>query len=262
MMAASLFTFFEGLSGIAILPQLVISMVCSHSGSNYAINKTTVLNHSPSRCNETSDEMVITATDWYKEIVRDNNVVSLLVITLMGVASDSIGRKPIVLLIAIGTTLDRLATALSPTLTIVHYVHTAAGLVSSRYVFFAVSFAAMADFSSDRTRSKDYSWLEAAMYTGMVLGPFTGGLLAQKFGLETPFYATAAGCLFTCFYILLFVQESKSSNQSKCRCKATKINYLFDRSCMLKDIYFILFLFLFYFLFYYYFIFILILFYI
>lgn len=240
VLAMSLFAFFETLSGDAILPQFVLTMVCN-SGSKRSSNQTNVndwyLTLSP-ECNETSKEIVTKATDWYNVILRDNNIASMLTITLMAVASDAIGRKPIISLITIGIAVDRLAIALSPSLSIVHYVHTAAGLLASRDTFYAVTFSAVADISSHQTRSKDYSCLEAGMFIGKILGPYGGGILVNEFGVEAPFYATSVGCLLILLYVTVVVQESIPPDQRThivCGCHQVSVFCLISQEDVVGD---------------------------
>ena len=224
VLATSFFRFFENLSGDAILPQVVLSMVCK-SESNHLDNKTSSLALSP-ECNDKSKKTIVKATDWYKVISRDNGIASLMTITMMAVVSDSIGRKPIISLVTIGIALDRLAIVLSSTLSMIHYFHTATGLFASKYLLFAVAFSAIADKSSHQTRSKDFSWLEAGIYCAVIIGPYGGGTLVKKFALETPFYVTSAGCLLTAVYVVVFIPEPNPSSQGTkiiCGCHGVSV---------------------------------------
>lgn len=205
-----LFTFLETLSGDGILPQLVLSLVCAVKAEG---NQTTIWLSSSPECNDSSKETVTEATSWYNVIVRDNNIAAMLTVTLLMATSDMVGRKKVMLIALLGMALDRLAIALSPSLSILHYVHTAVGLVFSRTLFYCVTFSAIADLSTHKTRSKDFSWLEAGMSLGMVIGPYGGGLLVKKVGLKTPFYVTCVGSIVLLVYVSAVLTESSSVDQ-------------------------------------------------
>lgn len=200
MLLMSLITFCDMMSSVLILPHLILELICPTqlhpSGSSW-------VPHLSPECNDTSKSTIIQAADWLNVISRDNNLASLATTFTLTKLGDVVGRKPIALLAAAVLCLDKFLIALSPHPSIVHYVHLACGLFGSTNLYFAVIFSAMADISGHKSRSKDFAWLEAGLFLGMVMGPYTGGFLSKKLGVQMPFYASAAGFLLVCIYILL-----------------------------------------------------------
>ena len=217
LLLASMFTFIGAISSDAILTQLILALICptrdplDQSASNW-------IPHLSPECNDTSKHFIAEGTDWFTTIVRDNSIASVTTTFTLTLLGDVVGRKPIALL-AIGVScLDKFLIALSPHPYIIHYVHVACGLFGSTTLVFAVVFSAMADISGSSSRSKDFSWIEAALTLGISIGPYTGGLIAEKFGIQLPFYVSAVGFLFIFVYILTIQETLPKDKRTRLVC--------------------------------------------
>ena len=222
ILLSSMFTFFDMMASNMILTQLILALICpSH------------LDHESSwvpqllpECNDTSKSFISKGTDWLDIIARDNSIAALATTFTLTILGDVVGRKPIALLAAGALCLDKLFMALSPRPSVIHYAHVACGLFGSMNLYFAFMYSAMADISGLSRRSKDFAWVEAALYLGVSIGPYMGGLLAEKFGIQMPFYVSSVGFLITFVYILM-IQETLPKDQRTqllCRSKTCQSN--------------------------------------
>lgn len=232
MIAMIAFTVCYNMSAEAILPQVVLAFLChekvqpTNQTFGYMLTTPFIL----PECNDTSKEATAKATDWYNVITRDNNLASLGTMGLLTVLADVVGRKPMALITVLAVGLDKIGVALSTSLPSIHYVHTASGLFGSRYLFYAIAFTAVADSSSEQSRSKDFSWLQAGMYLGMIASNFVGGFLANRFGVQIPFYASGAGFFVIILYFVFVIKESLPSSQRRrvvcCKSQESKVETL------------------------------------
>jgi len=113
----------------------------------------------------------------------------------LGLVSDRLGRKPLVLagLAASALTAGLLALSSAP------------GQLLAIYLLFGLALAAIgptlmaavADISPPTHLGRSYGWFTTAIYTGMSLGPALGGWLAQSLGFRSMFLISAAFLLLT-----------------------------------------------------------------
>ena len=124
---------------------------------------------------------------------------------IQGVLSDRFGRRPIVLLSNLGTSLDYVILALAPTIgwlfigRIFSGVTTASITVASAYI---------ADVTAEEKRAAAYGMISACFGVGFVVGPALGGWLWAIGGLRAPFWVAAALSLLNFLYGLFVLPES------------------------------------------------------
>jgi len=123
---------------------------------------------------------------------------------VIGSLSDRYGRRPVILISALGLAADFALMALAPNLWWLALGRILGGITSSS---FTTTFAYMADITPPEQRSRAYGLIGAAYSAGFVLGPLAGGLLGEL-GPRVPFWAAAGLALIAFIYGLLVIPES------------------------------------------------------
>ena len=120
---------------------------------------------------------------------------------IMGSLSDQYGRRPVILLSAVGLSLDYVLMALAPNLWWLALGRLIAGATSAS---FTTINAYMADITPPEGRARAYGLIGAAFALGFIAGPLAGGLLAE-ISPRAPFWAAAAlsGLAFLYGYFVL-----------------------------------------------------------
>ncbi|MGA2228203.1 MAG: MFS transporter, partial [Syntrophobacteraceae bacterium] len=119
----------------------------------------------------------------------------------LGIMSDLLGRKRMVLTGLLITSISSFLLALSHTSTQMMAVYVFAGIGLAAFGPTMMSF--VADFSPVTHLGRSYGWYTMAMYGGMSLGPSIGGLFAQLLGYAWVFTISGILGLIT-FSIALF----------------------------------------------------------
>lgn len=107
---------------------------------------------------------------------------------VLGVLSDRLGRRPVLLLSLAGGTLNYLFLAFSPSLGGLLLGRAIAGLTSANA---AVATAWLTDLTPPAERARRFGLLNAMFGAGFILGPVLGGSLGH-WGVRLPFMAAAA----------------------------------------------------------------------
>lgn len=124
---------------------------------------------------------------------------------VLGVLSDKVGRRPIVLLSNLGTSIDFAILALAPNLWWLFVGRLLSGATTSSI---SVASAYIADVTPEDKRASAYGMISACFGVGFVVGPAIGGLLSNSFGLRAPFWVAGALSLLNFLYGYLVLPES------------------------------------------------------
>ena len=122
-----------------------------------------------------------------------------------GSISDSMGRKPILIVGAVGNALSLLMFGLSTQLWMLFVARALAGIFSAATMRTALAF--IGDSTSKENRGGGMGVIGAAMGTGMVLGPGIGGWLGADF-LSLPFFVAGELSLIAGLLVFLILPES------------------------------------------------------
>jgi DHA1 family tetracycline resistance protein-like MFS transporter len=131
-------------------------------------------------------------------------VVQLFSSPVIGVLSDQVGRRPVVLLSNLGTFLDFMILALAPNIAWLFVGRVIAGFTTGSI---ATASAYIADVTPADKRAGAYGMISAAFGVGFVLGPAIGGPLGQ-INIHLPFFVAGALSLLNFAYGFFALPES------------------------------------------------------
>ncbi|CAK8690461.1 unnamed protein product [Clavelina lepadiformis] len=120
---------------------------------------------------------------------------------IFGAASDRFGRKPMILISLVGSSLSYLLWAMSKSFSFFIFARIIAGISEANV---SISTAAVADLPSAKARSKGMAGIGIAFSIGFVCGPMIGAWFAKQFSHQYNFYCGPAifGFLITVFDIM------------------------------------------------------------
>lgn len=124
---------------------------------------------------------------------------------IWGSISDSVGRKPILMVGAVGNALSLVMFGLSTQLWMLFVARALGGIFAAATMPTALAF--IGDSTSEENRGGGMGVIGAAMGTGMVLGPGIGGWLGAN-SLSLPFYVAGALSLVSAVLVYLILPES------------------------------------------------------
>ncbi|HLZ77553.1 TCR/Tet family MFS transporter [Phenylobacterium sp.] len=123
---------------------------------------------------------------------------------VLGLLSDRIGRRPVLLISLFGLAVDFLFMALAPNLAWLFIGRVINGMTAAS---FSTAGAYVADVTPPQNRAKAFGWLGSAFSFGFLIGPALGGLLAQQ-SLRLPFFVAAGLTSLNWVYGLFVLPES------------------------------------------------------
>jgi DHA1 family tetracycline resistance protein-like MFS transporter len=123
---------------------------------------------------------------------------------VLGTISDSVGRRPVILLSNFGLGLDYILMALAPSLGWLFLGRTISGITAASV---PTAGAYIADVTPAEKRAAAFGLLGAAFGMGFVLGPALGGVLGS-ISPRLPFWAAACLSLVNAMYGLFVLPES------------------------------------------------------
>jgi len=130
-----------------------------------------------------------------------------------GIMSDKFGRKP---LIVAGLLLYAVASALFPFSSSTYdWIFVRALQGAGAGLFFPVVTALLSEVTSSEERGHAMSFYNIGLGAGLALGPVSGGILYDTYGIFMPFFLCAAFALLSVVLVLLFVQEPKVRSKRK-----------------------------------------------
>ena len=123
---------------------------------------------------------------------------------VLGMLSDRFGRRPVIVLSVFGVAIEFVICALVPTVEWLLAARILCGLTCGAQ---AAAMAYVADVTPPEERTRSYGWLNAAAWTGVILGPALGGLFGA-INIRAPFWLAAAVALAGGVYGYFLLPES------------------------------------------------------
>ena len=130
---------------------------------------------------------------------------------VLGMWSDRIGRRPVLMSSLAGATIDYLFMALAPSLALLFVGRAIAGLTGASQ---AVAAAYISDVTSENQRARRFGQLSAFQGLGFIAGPLIGGVLGNQW-LRAPFVAAAVLNGITFLVTIFFLREPPRHRHSE-----------------------------------------------
>jgi len=131
-------------------------------------------------------------------------LMQLLFAPALGVFSDQVGRRPVILLSNLGLGLDYIVLALAPSIGWLFVGRVLSGITAASV---PTAFAYISDVVTPEKRAGAFGMIGAAFGVGFVLGPAVGGLLGS-FDPRLPFWVAAGLSLANALYGFFVLPES------------------------------------------------------
>lgn len=144
------------------------------------------------------------ASEWNVVFAVTWGLLQLVFAPMLGVLSDRVGRRPVLLVSLFGLAIDFLIMALAPSLLWLWIGRVINGVTSASM---PTANAYVADVTAPQDRARAFGWIGSAMSFGFVAGPALGGWLGD-IDLRLPFSAAAALTACNWLYGLLILPES------------------------------------------------------
>ena len=123
---------------------------------------------------------------------------------ILGMLSDRIGRRPVLLISLFGLAVDFMFMAFAPNLAWLFVGRVLNGLTAAS---FSTANAYVADVTAPQDRAKAFGWMGSAFSFGFLVGPALGGFLAE-FDLRLPFLVAGALTAVNWLYGYFVLPES------------------------------------------------------
>ena len=150
----------------------------------------------------------------YGVILAAYAAMQFLFAPILGLLSDRIGRRPVLIVSLAGAAIDYLIMAFTPALWVLVVGRIIAGITSANM---SVAGAYIADVTTEKDRARSFSWMSAAFGVGFIVGPILGGLLSSYFFLRAPFLAAAVLNALNLILVFTVVKESRVPSREKVR---------------------------------------------
>ena len=138
----------------------------------------------------------------------------------LGALSDRYGRRPILLICLLGSTIGYLIFGMGGALWVLFLGRIIDGITGGNI---STLFAYFADITPREQRTKYFGWISAIAGIGGAIGPTLGGLLA-KFGYSVPMYFVAIITLLNLIYGIIYMTESLDKNNRLKNITFTRLN--------------------------------------
>jgi DHA1 family tetracycline resistance protein-like MFS transporter len=144
------------------------------------------------------------ASDWNAIFGGTWGLMQFFAGPILGVLSDRVGRRPVLLISNFGLAVDFLFMALAPTLWWLYVGRILNGMTAAS---FSTAGAYLADVTPPDKRAKSFGMLQSAFSFGFLLGPALGGFLGE-ISLRLPFFVAAAVTALNWLYGFFILPES------------------------------------------------------
>lgn len=138
----------------------------------------------------------------------------------LGALSDRFGRRPLLLICILGSSIGYLLFGIGGALWVLFVGRIIDGITGGNI---SILFAYFADITPEHQRTKYFGWIGAVSGIGCILGPTLGGLLA-KFGYSVPMYFGAIITLLNLIYGILYMPESLKKDKRLKELTFTRLN--------------------------------------
>ncbi|QBD76115.1 MFS transporter [Ktedonosporobacter rubrisoli] len=149
-------------------------------------------------------------------------ICQLLASPVLGLLSDSFGRRPVLFVCLIGSALGYLLFGLAGALWLLFVGRIIDGLTGGNV---SVLFAYIADTTRPEERGKYFGIIGGVSGLGVIIGPSVGGLLAGL-NYSAPFIAAAAVCTLSLLWGIFFLPESLPRSQRVISINVSDLNPL------------------------------------
>ncbi|MDF2960860.1 MAG: tetracycline resistance efflux pump [Paenibacillus sp.] len=141
------------------------------------------------------------------------SLASFLMSPVWGSISDRIGRRPLIMLGALGFSVSFFLFGIAGESLLLMYVsRILGGLFSGAATACAVAY--VADITTEDNRTKGMGLVGMSIGLGFIFGPAVGGILSQ-WGYQVPFFTAAALALGTFVFALIMLPESLSEEKRR-----------------------------------------------
>ena len=197
---------FANFMSTPVLQQLIYNMICDDtSGCN-----TEDQNSTQTRCSEPGEveqHVQTTTSHWLLYISLANGVPSILSALVAGGASDTVGRKVLIVIASAGGIINVIFIIMTSIANLPKYVFLfgagVAGLFGGFTVINLAVYSYMADISSLEDRTSRFGILESMTFIGGSLSGVIGGLWIKNGHYTQPFYAV--GSLYAVVFIIVII---------------------------------------------------------
>ena len=138
-------------------------------------------------------------------------VMQFIFAPVLGVLSDNLGRRPVLLISLVGAAINYIAMAFAPQLWMLLLGRAIAGLTSANM---SVATAYVTDISPEDKRARRFGLFNAMFGAGFIVGPVLGGLLGD-YSFRLPFIAAAALNAGNLLLALFILPESHTAARQK-----------------------------------------------
>ena len=162
-------------------------------------------------------------------LVASYSIMQFIATPFLGQLSDKYGRRPILFVSLLGTSIAAMITGLSTTLAMLFFGRIFDGITGGNI---STAQAYIADVTTRENRAKGMGLIGAAFGLGFVFGPAIGGILS-KFGPHAPFFFVSALAFTNAVLLYFILPESRKFSGDEIPEK--RAGRFADLAAMVKD---------------------------